>query len=147
LLPNHPPQPFFVLDNGLNPYIARTMASLGYRIRSVQDEFGDPTGGIEDPDIIKHLSSNYGFRGVWITKDTSAKRAHIELIKARRISVVWIQKQNLSTLQQHRIITFGFAGVYQDLLESDHPIHYLVTFHGCENRERITYKPQWTPRR
>jgi hypothetical protein len=145
LLPHEPPPPFFVLDNGLNPHIARAMASLGYRIRSVQDEFEDPTGAVEDPDIIHHISRTYGFHGVWITKDTSAKRAHLELIKARRISVVWVQKQVLSTQQQHRIIAFGFARVHQDLLESKHPIHYLVTFHGCENRERITYRVEWAP--
>lgn len=123
------------------------MAGLGYPIRCVKDEFGDPEGAIEDPDIIEHIARTYGFRGVWITKDTSAKRAHLELIKARRISVIWIQQQRLSTPQQHRIITYGFAKVTQDLLELDHPIHYLVTFHGQPNRERITYKVEWTPRR
>jgi hypothetical protein len=122
------------------------MAELEYPIRSVKDEFGNPQGAIQDPDIINHISRHYGYRGVWITKDTSAKRAHIELIKARRISVIWIQKQDLSTPQQLRIVVFGFARVYQDLAECNHPIHYLVTFHGEQNRERITYKKDWWPR-
>ncbi|MCJ7655751.1 MAG: hypothetical protein MUO97_10740 [Dehalococcoidia bacterium] len=121
------------------------MAEIEYPIRSVQEEFGNPQGAIEDPDIINHISRYYGYRGVWITKDTSAKRAHINLIKARRISVIWIRNQELSTPQQHRIITYGFAGVYQDLMECNHPIHYLVTFHGTPNRERITYKKEWRP--
>ena len=143
LLPNQPPPPFFILDNGLNPHIARKMAELDYPIKCVQDEFNNPSGAIEDPDIIKHIADHYGCHGVWITKDISAKRVHINLIKARRISVIWIRKQNLSTLQQHRIITFGFARVYQDLVECHHAIHYLVTFQGGENRERINYKEEW----
>ena len=139
-------QPFFVLDNGLNPHIATALASLGYRIRSVQDEFSvTPQDSVSDPEIINHIATYYGPRGAWITKDNSAKRAHIALIKSRRISVIWIRPQTLSTLQQHRIITFGLARVTQDLLEANHPIHYLVTFHGQHNRERINYKIEWQP--
>ena len=120
------------------------MAQLGYDIKSVQDEF-DATSRdrIEDPDIIDRIADYYGFRGVWITKDRSAKRAHLELIKSRRISVIWIQKQNLSTRQQHRIITNGIAKVTQDLIEASGPIHYSVKFHGQSNRERITYSIEW----
>ena len=136
-------EPFFILDNGLNPNIARVMAELGYPIRSVQDEFNSPTGAIEDPAIINHIANRYGFSGVWITKDNSSRRQHSELIKSRRISVIWIRSQYLSTIQQHRIITYGFSSVTQDLLESSYPIHYLVTFHGQSGRERITYKQQW----
>ena len=123
------------------------MAKLGYPIRCVQDEFGNPEGTIKDEDIIEHIARTYGLRGVWITKDTSAKRVHLELIKARGISVIWIQQQDLSTPQQHRIITYGFSRVIQDLVESNHPIHYRVKFHGRPNRERITYKVDWVPRR
>lgn len=141
-----PTVPVFLLDNGLNPYIARVMAQLGYPIRCVQDEFDDPQGAIEDPDIINHIANRYSFRGVWITKDISAKRAHMELIKARRISVVWIQKQDLSSMQQHRIITYGIDAVTQDLIEATGPVHYLVKFHGQPNRERITYKLEWGAR-
>ena len=43
-------------------------------------------------------------------------------------------------MQQHRIVTYGIARVTQDLLEATRPIHYVVTFHGEVNRERITYK-------
>lgn len=142
LLPDPAARPFFVLDNGLNPYIARSMAALDYPIRCVQDEFDAPDGNIDDPTIVNHIADRYGIHGVWITKDISAKRAHMSLIKARQISVIWIQKQSLSTPQQHRIITYGFAQVFQDLVESRHPIHYLVSFHGQLNRERITYKKQ-----
>ncbi len=139
-------QPFFLLDNGLNPHIAAALASLGYPIRSVQDEFSiDPQDTVADPDIINHIADYYGPHGVWITKDISAKRAHIGLIKSRRISVIWIRPQTLSTQQQHRIITFGLAKVAQDLTEVNHPIHYSVTFHGELNRERITYKVEWKP--
>jgi len=115
------------------------MAALGYPIRSVQEEFGNPSGAVEDPTIINHIADFYGFRGVWITKDMSSKRAHMQLIKSRRISVIWIQQQSLSTIQQHRIITYGITGVLQDLTETNNPIHYLVKFHGVKNRERITY--------
>jgi hypothetical protein len=140
LLPEQLVLPFFILDEGLNPHIARKMAELEYPIKYVRDEFGNPPGVIEDPTIINHIADHYGCRGVWITKDTSAKRVHMNLIKARRISVVWIQQQKLSTQQQHRIITHGFARVYQDLVECHHAFHYLVTFYGVENREQIKYK-------
>lgn len=137
------PRPFFILDNGLNPDIARMMSRFDYPIRCVQDEFGDAKGAIKDEEIIEHIARTCGFRGVWVTKDVSAKRAHLELIKARRISVVWIQRQALSSQQQHRIITYGFARVFQDLVESDDPLHYLVKFHGAKNREWITYTVEW----
>ena len=139
-------KPFFILDNGLNPQIAKAMAELGYPIRSIQEEFNDPSGAIEDPAIIDHIADEYGFRGVWVTKDISSRRQHIELIKSHRISVIWIRRQELSTLQQHRIITHGLSRVAEDLLESNVPIHYLVTFQGQPNRERITYKVQWRGR-
>ncbi len=138
--------PFFILDNGLNPLIAQVLAQLGYPVRSVQEEFDNPSGAIEDPVIINHIADQYGFRGVWITREISSRRQHIELIKSRRISVVWIRRQDLSTIQQHRIITYGLSSVTQDLLESSNPIHYLVTFQGQLNRERITYKQQWRGR-
>ncbi len=119
------------------------MAQLDYPIRSVQEEFNvRPTDRVEDEDIINYIADRYGFRGVWITKDISAKRGHIGLIKARRISVIWIHKQSLSTSQQHRIITHGIARVPQDLNESKAPLHYLVKFHGQLNREKITYRIQ-----
>ena len=143
LLPDLNAPPFFLLDNGLNPAIAKAMSDFGYPIRCVQDEFNDTTGAIDDPTIINHVANRYGFRGVWITKDNSSKRAHIQLIKSRRISVIWVQQQNLSTLQQHRIITHGISGVLQDLIDAHHPIHYLVKFHGQPNRERITYHVEW----
>ena len=123
------------------------MATLGYPIKSVQDEFeASAQDRISDPKI-NHISDNYGFRGVWITKDVSAKRVHLELIRARRVSVIWIHRQYLSTPQQHRIITFGITGVQQDLTEASGPIHYRVTFHGQPNRERITYHKEWSGRR
>lgn len=147
LLPDQRIEPYFILDNGLNPDIARVMSKLGYRIKCIQDEFNiGPQDSLEDPPIIEHIARWYGARGVWITKDTSAKRAHIELIKRRRISVIWIQQQILSTLQQHHIITHGIFRVAQDLLESDSPIHYLVKFHGLPNRERVSYKVEWKGR-
>lgn len=144
MLPPESRQPFFILDNGLNPHIAIAMASLEYPIRSVQDEFKvSPQDTVLDPTIIDHISQYYGFRGVWITKDTSSKRAHLGLIRRRRISVIWIQQQNLSTRQQHRIVTLVIDRVSQDLLEAPGPIHYLITFHGAPSRERITVKVEW----
>lgn len=145
MLPPEFRNPFFILDNGLNPYIARAMESLGYPIKSVQDEFSiSPEETVDDLTIINHISQYYGFRGVWITKDNSSKRSHLGLIKNRRISAIWIQQQNLSTRQQHRIVTHIIDRVTQDLLEAPGPIHYLVTFHGSPNRERITIKVEWS---
>ena len=120
------------------------MEGLGYPITSVEDEFDvRPTVSVDDEDIINHIADYHGFRGVWITKDNSSKRAHVGLAKRRRVSVVWIQQQALSTLQQHRIVTQIFPRVTQDLLENSGPIHYLVRFHGQPNRERITFNVEW----
>ena len=139
------PPPFFILDNGLNPEIARALTHLEFPIKSVQDEFNvSPGDSVEDSQIIDHIADYYGFRGVWITKDISSKRVHLEQIKLRRISVVWIRKQNLSTRQQLRIVAHGIADVFQTLTEASGPIHYVVLFHGTLNRERITYKRDWT---
>jgi hypothetical protein len=65
------------------------MGRLAYRIRSVQEEFGiAPTESVSDEEIINHIAETYGYRGVWLTKDKSSKREHVELAKARRISVI-----------------------------------------------------------
>jgi len=138
--------PYFILDNGLNPDVAKALAMCGLPIKSVQDEFGvGPRETILDPVIVNHIGDYYGFRGVWITKDMASKRQHIDLIKQRRISMIWIIKQQLTTAQQLRIVISGMARVTQDLVESDHPIHYVVNFHGQLNRERITYTVDWRP--
>ncbi len=123
------------------------MDGLEYPIRSVQDEFNiSPQDSVPDPKIIDHIAEYYGTRGVWITKDNSSKRIHLEQIKARGISVIWIRQQTLSTIQQHRIITHGIARVTQDLVESNGPIHYVVNFHGQHNRERINFHEEWRRR-
>ena len=141
MLPHEPNgEPFFVLDEGLNHKVARLMAEIGYPIRGVQEEFKGQSGTVLDPQIIDLISTRYGFRGVWVTKDKSSKREHHERIKARRISVIWIQQQKLSTLQQHRLVTHVLPKATQDLLESSRPIRYLATFQGQPNRERISLK-------
>lgn len=140
-------EPFFILDNGLNPNIARALSEFGIRIRSVQDEFGDSKGSTKDPDIIEHIARNYGFRGVWITKDISSKRIHGELIYTQAISVIWIRQQVLSTEQQLRIIVYCYPRAYQDLVEATRAKHYIVTFTGERNRERINLIPERAARR
>ena len=135
-------EPFFILDNGLNPQIAQALSSLQFRIRSVQDEFQNPEGAVTDPDIIRHIAQEYGFRGVWIARDESSKRVHRELIQTQGISVVWIREPTLSAIQQARIVVYLYPRVYQDLTESRRPLYYIVTFHGQPNRERINVIPE-----
>ena len=69
-------------------------------------------------------------------------KVHIELIRTQRISVVWMKQQVLSTSQQHRIVTYLYHRVFQDLTESRNPLHYTVNFHGQKNREKITVSPE-----
>ncbi len=148
MLPFETRGPFFVLDQGLNPRIARALADLEHRIVCVEDEFNvPPTQTVDDENIINHIADFYGFRGVWITKDNSAKRARAVLARRRRVSVVWIQQQTLSTPQQHRIVTQIIFRLAYELSESTGPIHYLVTFHGEADKERIGFKLEWKGRR
>ena len=117
------------------------MERLGYSIRSVQKEFNiSASESVSDQDIINHISATYGHRGVWLTKDRSSKREHGELIRASRISVIWIKRQTLSTIQQHRIVTHCYHYTYQDLVEANRAMRWEVNFHGQRNRERITLK-------
>lgn len=135
-------EPFYILDNGLNPRIAESMAELGYPVRSVQAEFGvAPTDSVSDEQIIQHIGDMYGHRGLWVTKDSSSKRQHAEVIRASRISVIWIKQQTLSTMQQHYIVTFCYHRTYQDLADSRTPIHYEANFHGQRGKERLTCRP------
>ena len=137
--------PFLILDSGLNPHIAGALSELGFSIKSVQSIFGvGPSDRVEDEEIIERIASEFGFRGVWVTKDNSSKRVHMELIQARSISVIWIRQQELSTQQQTRIVIYCYPRVHQDLLESTRPIHYEVSFQGQPNRERITLVNQRT---
>ena len=148
MLPPESREPYFILDQGLNPQIARVLAELEYPIISVEDALQVlPSEAVGDETIINHIADYHGFRGVWVTKDMSSKRAHVGLAKRRQVSVVWIQQQTLSTLQQHRIVTHIIPRVTQDLLEASGPIHYLVKFHGQPNRERISVSEEWKGRR
>ena len=135
-------EPFYILDNGLNPRIADLLSQLGYSMRSVQAEFGvAPTDSISDEEIIRHIGDTYGHRGVWVTKDNSSKREHAEVISASRISVIWIKQQRLSTMEQHHIVTRCYHRTYQDLVDSRTPIHYEAYFHGQSGKERLTCRP------
>ena len=135
-------EPFYILDNGLNPRIADLMETLGYRMRSVRSEFGvDATISVSDEQIISHIGTAYGHRGVWLTKDRSSKREHAEIIRASRISVIWIKQQTLSTVQQHYIVTLCYHRTYQELIGSRNPMHYEANFHGQPGRERLTCRP------
>ena len=148
MLPPESREPFFVLDQGLNPLIAEALAGLELPIKSVSEEFSvPPTQTVDDEDIINHIADYYGFRGVWITKDNSAKRARAALAQRRRVSVVWIQQQTLSTPQQHHIVTQVIFRCSHELLDSNGPIHYLVTFHGATGKEAIGFKLEWKGRR
>lgn len=138
-------EPFYLLDNGLNPRIADLMSELGYSLRSVQAEFGvAPTDSVSDEEIIRHIGATYGHRGVWITKDNSSKRQHAEVIRASGVSVIWIKQQTLSTMQQHYIVTYCYHRTRHELLDSRSPIHYEANFHGQPERERLSCRP---PRR
>ena len=131
-------EPFYILDNGLNPRIAESMGALGYRVRSVQAEFGvAATDSVSDEQIIEHIGNTYGHRGVWLTKDRSSRRQHAAIIRASRISVIWIKQQTLSTVQQHYIVTFCYHRTYQELLDSRNPVHYEANFQGRAGSERL----------
>ena len=139
---NRTGEPFYILDNGLNPRIADLMEGLGYPMKSVQTEFGvDATASVSDEEIIRHIGGTYGHRGVWITKDGSARRQHAEIIRASGISVIWIKQQRLSTMQQHYIVTLCYHRTYQYLADSRTPIHYEANFHGQRGKERLTCRP------
>ena len=111
-------------------------------MNSVQAEFGvAPTDSVSDEQIIRHIWDTYGHRGVWLTKDSSSKREHAEIIRASRISVIWIKQQRLNTMQQHYIVTRCYHRTYQELLRSRSPIHYEANFHGQPGKEKLTCKP------
>ena len=134
-------EPFYILDNGLNPRIADLLSQLEYSMRSVQAEFGvAPTDSISDEEIIRHIGDTYGHRGVWVTKDNSSKREHAETIRASGISVIWIKQQTLSTRQQHHVVTLCYHRTYQELTDSRNPIHYEANSHGQSGKERLTCK-------
>ena len=110
-------------------------------MRSVQAEFGvAATDSVGDEQIISHIGDAYGHRGVWITKDSSAKRRHAEIIRASGISVIWIKQQTLSTVQQHYMVTICYHRTHQELTESRIPVHYEANFHGQPGKERLTCK-------
>ena len=135
-------EPFYILDNGLNPRIADLLSQLEYSMRSVQAEFGvAPTDSLSDEEIIRHIGDVYGHRGVWLTKDSSSKREHAEIIRASKISVIWIKQQTLSTQQQHYIVTRCYHRTYQELVSARNPIHYEANFHGQPGKEKLTCKP------
>ena len=111
-------------------------------MKSVQTEFGvSPTDSVSDEEIIRHVGDTYGHRGVWLTKDGSARRQHAEIISASGISVIWIKQQRLSTMQQHYIVTLCYHRTYPELASSRSPIHYEANFHGQPGRERLTCRP------
>ena len=131
-------EPFYILDHGVNPRIAESMSGFGYPMRSVQTEFGvAPRDSVSDEEIIRRIGDIYGHRGVWLSKDRSSKREHAEIISASRISVIWIKKQTLSTVQQHYIVTICYHRTYLELGNSRNPIHYEANLHGQPGNETV----------
>ena len=131
-----PNLPLFLLDNMLNPKIAKALRLVGYNIRSVEEVFGNRPGGVMDPEIIEWCAEN---SAVWLTADIAAKRRHQQQTKLHRISVVWYNspKQGWSTKQQHWVITKFLQRIADDLA-SGNVIHFRV---GSGEKSRL--KVEW----
>lgn len=141
-------KPLYLLDENISNKFAIPFKALGYDMTSVQDVFPKEKliqlnkRSAEDEDIIEWLGcqqKDYGLRGVWITDDWDAHKAHAKLILAHAICVFWICDplyKALRAIQQLQVITMLIENIDSIFRDIDKPKYLMGTM---DNRKIRLY--------
>ena len=130
-------EPFFLLDQCLSHRIASQVSrTTGYRITPVRNEWPERDLSVNPPqdwEIIQHLGSKSGHRGVWITLDWDAYDEYPGLIERNRISVLWLRRTEhgnprFTRPRQTQLLVAVIATVYHLVFESISPVYLRASF-------------------
>lgn len=101
------PNPQFLLDQSLDPNVAKALALVGYDIVDVVTAI-DPSGEmsrIEDPVIIEWCRVH---GSVWIHADDRARRQHKKQLQTSGIRTLWVRRPGgqMTGREQLRIVAY-----------------------------------------
>lgn len=126
--------PIFLLDDSLSYRFAEALAAAtGYDVRTIRSEWPkrDPfVNPVQDEEIIPHLGPLARHRGIWITCDKDAQKAHAKLLMASQISVLWVyqpKRAPLKGLQELQLLSLVIERVYALIAQAQAPM-YLKTY-------------------
>ena len=119
------PSPQFLLDESLDPNVARALATVGYDITDVRTAFDPQRSGrrVLDPEIISWCSE----RGsIWIHADDRARRQHSKLLQTSGIRTLWIRRPRgmMTGREQLRILSFVIPHLLDRLSRHPRIRHY-----------------------
>ena len=119
-----PPNPLFLLDEGLVPAVAGALALVGYRFTSVRDVFA--RDAVKDPEIIAWCRAQ---EAVWVHADDRARKEHKALILRSGIRTVWVYRKHgrMTGREQLRILSFVLPHLLQAWATRSSARHYRVT--------------------
>lgn len=101
------PNPQFLLDESLDPNVAKALSLVGHDIVDVKTAI-DPAGDkhqILDPEIIEWCRVH---GSVWIHADDRARREHRKLLQTSGIKTLWVRRPGgrMTGREQLRIVAF-----------------------------------------
>ena len=128
-------QPFFLLDESLTPVVAHALQLVGYRITTVESEFGYK--GIPDPDIINWCQRN---DAVWIHADDRARRAHRALLQTSGIRTLRLHRPGgrMTGKEQLRILSFALPKLLELMQQSRRVRNFRVSAQNPLSTPRLT---------
>ena len=121
--------PYFLLDENLSPHFADALsAATDSDVASVRVAFLGRKG-VPDKELVPHILRVSGHRGVWVTTDIEAQRAHAKLIITVAISVLWLREPRrtpLTGIEELLLLTYVLRDVHTIVLQAVKPA-YLQT--------------------
>ena len=122
------PNPQFLLDESLDPNVAKALSLVGHDIADVKTAM-DPTSErpqILDPEIIEWCRA----RGsVWIHADDRARREHRKQLQTSGIRTLWVRRPGgrMTGREQLRILAFVIPRLLDHYEQQPRRRHYRTS--------------------
>ena len=122
------PNPQFLLDESLDPNVAKALSLVGHDIVYVRTAM-DPTGDrrqILDPEIIEWCRVH---GSVWIHADDRARREHKKQLQTSGIRTLWVYRPGgrMTGNEQLRILAFVIPKLLDNYEKQPRRRHYRTT--------------------
>ncbi len=122
------PNPQFLLDESLDPNVAKALALVGHDIVDVKTAI-DPAGEkhrILDPEIIEWCRVH---GSVWIHADDRARREHRKQLQTSGIRTLWVRRPGgrMTGREQLRILAFVIPKLLDNYEQQPRRRHYQTS--------------------
>ena len=122
------PNPQFLLDESLDPNVAKALSLVGHDIVDVKTAI-DPTNErpqILDPEIIEWCRTH---GSVWIHADDRARREHRKQLQTSGIRTLWVQRPGgrMTGREQLRILAFVIPKLLDHYEQHPRRRHYRTS--------------------